>query len=465
MDFGMLSPEINSGRIYAGPGSGPMLAAAAAWDALSTELHCIAERYGSVVSGLTSGPWLGASSASMAAAAAPYVAWTTTTATQAEEAAAQAKTAAAAYEAVFAMTVPPPVVAANRSLLMTLVATNFLGQNTAAIAATEADYAEMWAQDAAAMYLYAASSAAASTLTPFTAPAPTTSPAGLAGQAVTAARAIMSGGPRTMSVLSQALQGLASPMSSAAALPSLPSLVSDPASALSTLGTLVTAVAIPVAAIDTVAASVAAPASIFSGSASSVSATTTTRALRINADRDFAKGDGPFTGDGPGAAMLPQWIAGGVGGAGTPLLTAASPVTAGMGQATAIGGISVPSGWASAATAFRPLAYTPITVADVGPEVDAASSDNLLSDLALAGMAGRAAGSTASLGHGNERIRTGRGSGPKPPQRSQGEPVTEIAAELQDLAARAQSLLARLRDCGLMDDQEVTAQKRRFLGI
>jgi PPE-repeat protein len=32
-----------------------------------------------------------------------------------------------------------------------LVATNFLGQNTPAIAATEAQYAEMWAQDAAVM--------------------------------------------------------------------------------------------------------------------------------------------------------------------------------------------------------------------------------------------------------------------------------------------------------------------------
>jgi PPE family len=38
MDFAMLAPEINSGRIYAGPGSGSMVAAAAAWDALAAEL-------------------------------------------------------------------------------------------------------------------------------------------------------------------------------------------------------------------------------------------------------------------------------------------------------------------------------------------------------------------------------------------------------------------------------------------
>ncbi|MBS2064851.1 PPE family protein, partial [Klebsiella pneumoniae] len=79
--------------------------------------------------------------------------------------------------------VPPPVVVANRALLVALVATNFFGQNTPAIAATEAQYAEMWAQDAAAMYAYAGSAAIATELTPFTAAPVTTSPAALAGQA------------------------------------------------------------------------------------------------------------------------------------------------------------------------------------------------------------------------------------------------------------------------------------------
>ncbi len=167
MDFAMLPPEVNSGRMYAGPGSGPMVAAATAWDGLAAELQSTSASYESVISELSGGSWLGPSSASMAAAAAPYVEWMTTAAAQAEQTAIQAKAAAAAYEAAFAMTVPPTVIAANRTLLMTLIATNVLGQNTAAIAATETDYAEMWAQDAAAMYGYAGSSAAASTLTPF----------------------------------------------------------------------------------------------------------------------------------------------------------------------------------------------------------------------------------------------------------------------------------------------------------
>ena len=39
MDFGALSPEINSARMYAGPGPGSMLAAAAAWKGLAGQLH------------------------------------------------------------------------------------------------------------------------------------------------------------------------------------------------------------------------------------------------------------------------------------------------------------------------------------------------------------------------------------------------------------------------------------------
>ncbi len=73
-------------------------------------------------------------------------------------------------------TVPPPVIAANRTLLAALVATNFLGINTPAIMATEAQYAEMWVQDAITMYTYQAASAAAGVLQPLTPATPTTNP-------------------------------------------------------------------------------------------------------------------------------------------------------------------------------------------------------------------------------------------------------------------------------------------------
>jgi PPE-repeat protein len=189
LDFAALPPEINSTRMYSGAGSAPMLAAGAAWSQLADEMRSAAASYSSVVSSLISGSWQGPASTSMADAAAPYAAWMNTTAAQAEQTAAQAQAAVTAYESAFSMIVPPAVVAANRAQLASLVATNILGQNTPAIAATEALYGEMWAQDAAAMYGYAGSSATASQLTPFSQPAQTTNATGLAGQAAAVAQA------------------------------------------------------------------------------------------------------------------------------------------------------------------------------------------------------------------------------------------------------------------------------------
>jgi PPE-repeat protein len=154
MDFLVLRPEVNSSRMFSGTGSGPMLAAARAWDGLAAELQSAATSFGSVVSGLTSGPWRGPSAAVMREAAAPYVAWLTAATSRAEQSATQIRAAAAAFEAAFAATVHPAVVAANRAQLVSLVRSNLLGLNAPAIAAVEADYEQMWAQDVAAMVAY-----------------------------------------------------------------------------------------------------------------------------------------------------------------------------------------------------------------------------------------------------------------------------------------------------------------------
>lgn len=177
MDFGALPPEINSGRMYLGPGSAPLTIAAAAWDVLSCELSTAASRYASIVSDLAGIFWLGSTSVAMLTAVTPFVAWLNEAAGSTAVIAGQARAAAAAYELAFSMTVPPPVIAANRSLLLALVATNFFGQNTAAIAAAEAQYAQMWLQDATAMYIYAESSALASILPSFTRPPRAADPA------------------------------------------------------------------------------------------------------------------------------------------------------------------------------------------------------------------------------------------------------------------------------------------------
>jgi PPE-repeat protein len=160
-DFVLLPPEINSARMYAGPRSGTIWLAAAAWDALAAQLAGTASSFQSTVSTLTGGAWQGPASMTMATAAAPYVQWLTATSAKTELLANQARLWAGAFEAAFTATVPPEVVAANRALLLTLIATNILGQNTAAIAATEAEYTEMWAQDVTAMTGYDASTTAA----------------------------------------------------------------------------------------------------------------------------------------------------------------------------------------------------------------------------------------------------------------------------------------------------------------
>ncbi len=152
--------------MYAGAGLGPLLAAAAAWDGLTTDLGLAAASFESVISGLADGSWQGEASMAMASAAAGYVGWLTAAATQAEQTAAQARAAASAFEAAQAATVHPAMVAANRARRVWLAVSNLFGQNAPAIAAAEAEYEQMWAQDVAAMVSYhGAGSAVAAQLT------------------------------------------------------------------------------------------------------------------------------------------------------------------------------------------------------------------------------------------------------------------------------------------------------------
>ncbi|WP_343599283.1 PPE domain-containing protein [Mycobacterium sp.] len=437
MDFALLPPEVNSARMYAGPGSGPMLAAAAAWDELAAELHSTAAAYGSVISGLASGPWLGPTSASMAAAATPHVAWMTATAAQAEQTASQARAAATAYEAAFAMTVPPPVIAANRASLMALVATNFLGQNTPAIAATEAHYGEMWAQDAVAMYGYAGHSAAATALTPFTSPTATTNPAGVAGQAAAVAHAAGAAAG------TQALQGVAAAgVSSSAASSS-----ATPVASVASLAALPAIIDIFAASAATGASSTSAPASITSAAYSGRNVALTEELAANEAAHGAIRGGaaGPASRFGSAASEA----------LGT---AAAPPVAAGLGQAYSIGGLSAPTSWAAAAPATRLVAVQlPSASLSAAPAALAGTSESVFSDMALAGMAGRALGGTAGLSR-HDRVRASASRDrAQPPHGSPagGGPVTGIVAEL--------SALAQLRDSGVLTDEEFTKLKQRIV--
>jgi PPE-repeat protein len=450
MDFAILPPEINSGRMYAGPGAGPMLAAAAAWDGLATELQAAGATYGSVISGLTAGPWLGPASASMAAAASPYVAWMSTTAAQAEQAATQAKAAAAAYEVAFAATVPPPVIAANRAQLMALVATNLFGQNTPAIAATETHYAEMWAQDAAAMYGYAGLSASATTLTPFTPPPPSINPAGLGGQAAALAQATTtSAATNTQTVLAQltsavpsALQGLASPLSSTSAA-DVPGILQSLAVNLQDL-----------------AGSLVSPSTILEPADVGIASSELTTAS--GAWADAAQGDAEILNAGDSLTGQISGAEGRIMSRFDQLGAVGPAASAGVGQASAVGALSVPSGWTTAAPEIRLTAVAlPTTSLGAAPEAFAGSPSSLFSQMALASMAGRAIGGPFNPG-GRERIGATTRARPVPSPKSPDGPITGIAEmrEVTELLGK----LGALRDSGILTNAEFNEQKRRLLG-
>jgi len=337
LDFAMFPPEINSGLMYAGPGAGPMTAASAAWDALADDLYLAAVGYGSTVSDLTSS-WLGPSSLSMATAAATFVSWITATAAQAELTAAQATAAVAAYEAAFAMTVPPPVIAANRALLLALVATNFFGQNTPAIMATEAHYVEMWAQDATAMYGYAGASSAASALTPFTTPLETTNPSGVGGMAaaVTQAASTSAGtGAQTVAPLSStAVPG---------ALPGFASTIASSTTSTSPLSSM------------TSSSAVTSGTSLVSGAASSATMATSGVSM-LGSAGSLMNAFGPATATiaqsfQMSGSVMSTGVGSGAGALSSPGF-GGTAVTATTGRAASLGAMSVPQGWTSAAPAF-----------------------------------------------------------------------------------------------------------------
>lgn len=344
LGFEMLPPEINSGRMYSGPGSGPLIAAARAWDALASELSSVAAGFGSTIAELTGSHWLGPASISMAKAAIPYVGWLHTSATLAEHTAAQAKAAAAAYEIAFTMTVPPPVIAANRSLLIALVATNFFGQNTPAIATTEMHYTEMWIQDTATMYGYAGSSAAASRLTPFTQPHSITNLAGLAAQHGAVVHAAIT----TVGYQQGALSQLISTTPTALHQLATTAVSSDPPSASTLLSTGLTATKFTNTALAS-SSSVASERGIV----------ITNDRLAFQAEKNAQPPPGP-------GVILTSTASTGWGG---------STVTARMGRAWPIGSLSVPSSWASAAPEVRPVALAmPDSGGDLGQADSAGSS-------------------------------------------------------------------------------------------
>jgi PPE-repeat protein len=336
-DFGSLPPEINSARIYAGPGPGSLLTAAATWDELAADLYETAGSYHAVASQLTTESWLGPASVAMMGATTPYVTWLHETAALVQRTAQHARAAVSAYETARALTIPPPVVAANRAELAMLVATNALGLNTHVIAANEAEYGAMWAQDSNAMYMYADTSASASNVTPFIPPPATTSETGVQ----------TSRGPAVSSAIVRALQGLASPSGDlSAARETLDSISGHARTGASTTSALMGALALA----KPVGAAAPATAAASPGLASTGEASVPTESA--------------VTGTVGGAAM-----------------------SAGVSKAAAVGALSAPRSWLAAAAVGGSTAPAP-----GGWSAAPISDPPIMPVMPVAGMAGRGAG-------------------------------------------------------------------------
>ncbi len=382
-DFAARPPEINSGLMYAGAGAGPMMAAASTFSNLASELSTNAMAYESVISQLGS-EWQGPSSSAMTAAAQPYIGWLNTTSAQLQQAAIQATSSAAAYEAAFTGVIPPPVIAANRAQLAVLVATNILGQNTPAIAANEAMYAEFWAQDAAVMLGYAGASAAAAQLSPLTPPAENTNPGGSGAQAAAVSNAASNNG--TSSGLNGLLGNLQNTLSSAA------NPAASSADATSSLTDLYNAiqgfsgVGAVANTVNTLDVTLSWCMMMFA------SAMPLLAHFAANAPLGFVIGDATPLGAGLGFGTTLAGATGPAGGA---------AMLAGMGEASSVGGLSVPAAW-SAAT---PAAVSDATLAGTGwtAAVDEGAGMGGMPGV-MPGMA--SAGGKAGMGFGGPRYGT-----------------------------------------------------------
>jgi PPE-repeat protein len=343
--FTLFPPEVNSALIFGGAGSGPLFAAAAAWDSLASDLSTAAASFNTVVSALAGGMWTGPASLSMAAAAMPYVGWLSAAAGQAEAAASQALAAATAFESAHTATVLPAAVATNRVTLATLIATNILGQNTPAIALNEIEYVEMWAQDVAAMVSYYVGSMSVTSLLPSFS-LPPLSLAGLQG-------AVSSAVSQVTGVVSSAASPLVT--GAEAAVSAVPSAVSGAVSEVSTLSS-----ELPLSSLESVAQIGMMPVSMMMSpimmAAQAGAHTTPALAGASQVAADVPK----FV----GATSPAMKGLGGMGGLG-------SALSNGLGKARLVGSMSVPPNWQGSSPAPARLVST--AMSGLGAEANAAA--------------------------------------------------------------------------------------------
>ncbi|HEU4361609.1 MAG TPA: hypothetical protein VFR27_08855, partial [Mycobacterium sp.] len=140
------------------------------------------------------------------------------------------------------------------------------------------------------------------------------------------------------------------------------------------------------------------------------------------------------------------------------LMSWSSPVTAGCGQAAAIGALSVPSAWATAVPSA--IQHVATTLAAATAETGPTFAGLPFAQMASAGMAGGATSAAGQSGRGGSntprRTKQKRPAAPKaPPNAAPKGPITGISGKLRRLAA--------LRDVGILSQEKFIEKKRHLL--
>ena len=325
------------------------------------------------------------------------------------------------------------------------------------------------------MYSYAGSSASATALTPFSPPQQNTDPTGSANQAAAVGQATGTSAGNAQSTVSSAQQAFS-------AVPNALQSAAAPAQGTGTdlLGLLSDLIAIFLdvpADLATLFIDVPADAiSVVSLPLDIVGAGT-----GLHTDKIVSGWAGeqawPGEGEAPPTAFK-AIITGPIAPAGPATVPSLS---VGVGEANAVGALSVPPAWTIATPAVRPVsvmlpALPGVTAlpAVATAEIVETGSGSTLGEMALSGMAGRAMAGTLSAGGGKDAGKgavdqraaarpAGAGTtgapavadadGDAPEPRTV---VTGVAAELREFA--------KLRDEGILTDEEYTEQKNRLLG-
>jgi hypothetical protein len=155
---------------------------------------------------------------------------------------------------------------------------------------------------------------------------------------------------------------------------------------------------------------------------------------------------------------------------------ASGTVSAALGEADSMGALSVPPTWMAGTPALRPIALAlPATSVGVDQQALAGSMESAFSNMTLANAAGRAV--SDSLGARGRapakampaRLQAAAGEGAKAaakgktPAGDDADPRSEPRTVVTGIAAEIREF-ARLRDEGLISDEEFGEQRNRLLG-